>query len=77
MIWIDKLARRYWIWRTGADPVVILNQNLDLEALNSLHVRFIEHLRDEYPELKTELDVHEFDRFNTLHPTVPRRSSAG
>ena len=66
--WLDRLVRRYWIRRTGADPVIILNHLRDLEALNSLHVEWCEQLEIKHPELKAELDKHEQQRFDLLNP---------
>ena len=66
--WLDRLVRRYWIRRTGADPVIILNQLRALEAINSLHVEWCEQLEINHPELKAELDKHEQQRFDLLNP---------
>ena len=70
--WLDRLVRRYWIRRTGSDPVIILNQLRALEALNSLHVEWCEQLEITHPELKAELDKHERGRFDLLNPPNAR-----
>jgi hypothetical protein len=70
--WLDRMVRWYWIRRTGSDPVIILHHLRDMEALNSLHVEFCEQLEIKHPELKSELDKHEQQRFDLLNPPNAR-----
>ena len=65
---LDRMVRWYWIRRTGADPVVVLNHLRDMEALNSLHEKFLDRLGAKYPKLEQEIREHRSQCFDALNP---------
>jgi hypothetical protein len=66
--WLDRLVRWYWIRRTGADPVIILNHLRAMEALNSLHEKFLDRLGAKYPKLEQEIREHRSQCFDAINP---------
>jgi hypothetical protein len=63
---IKYLTRWLWIKCTGDDPVVVRGHFDALSSLNECHVRFIEQLQKEHPELKDIIETHQKDRCEAL-----------
>jgi len=64
-----QLIRWAWLKLTGEDPVVVSRLLTDCERLNSVHVKFLEQLEHQYPNLKPEIKAHQKQRFDAINPT--------
>jgi hypothetical protein len=59
---MKSFARWLWIKLTNEDPVVVSQNFETLSRLNECHVRFIEKLLSDHPELKDTIDEHQKQR---------------
>jgi len=59
---LKKFARWLWEYVTGEDPIVVSGHLSTMESLNGCHVRFIEQLEKDHPELKSLIEEHQKDR---------------
>jgi len=67
---IKKFARWLWLKVTGEDPIVVAGHFNTLSSLNGCHVRFIEQLEKDHPELKSLIEEHQKERVIASEPTL-------
>lgn len=68
MTLLKKFARWLWLKATDEDPIVVAGHFDTLSALNGCHVRFIEQLEKDHPELKSLIEEHQKDRARACEP---------
>lgn len=66
---LKRFARWLWLKVADEDPIVVSGHFNTLSALNECHVRFIERLEKEHPELKSLIEEHQEERVVALEPT--------